>query len=188
MTAELSDQLRSIALHESGHTIVALALCISVKRVYMTAAYGAVRGQTECCWPPGTKRSRLVAMLCAGVLASNNCTHLQLFVPPPDVVCEPPDSTAARREMRALKRFRFNQTAVESGSTWSGDLGTIKAVLAGCKHPTAIYSHGESIARACLDRNERLLRSVAQRLLYEGEVSGGALARLAKDVTTYKHM
>ena len=185
---ELASQLRAISLHESGHATVALALRLPVVSIRMSVTFGGVRGETAVRFLPFTKRSHSVAVFLAGVLAVNAFTHVKLFVSDPDVVSRPPRTLADRHEARAVRRYRFDKTAAASGSDLDGDLGAVRELLRGCKHPNRIFNRAETIARRCLDANERVVRAIAQQLLWDGHVSGGTLGRLARDVKLYESM
>ncbi len=185
---ETERQLFSISLHEASHATTALSLGLPVTYVDMSILGGAVAGQTYIRFPVGTGRCHRVAVYVAGVTGANLFADFKLVIPDNTAAPFTPRTAAARREARAVERFRFGQLASESGSDWSGDLGAIRAVLSSCQHPNRIFARAEDIARRCLDRNERLVRTIAQQLLFDGRLSGGTLARLAKDITTYEHM
>ena len=188
MNDEVREQLRSIAVHESGHAVTAMALRLPVVSIRMSITFGAVRGETAVRFLPFTKRSHTTAVFLAGVWAVNMFTHIQLCVSAPDVVSRPPRTPTERRESRAVQRYRFDQTAAQTGADLDGDLGVIRSILHNCKHPNRIFDRGETIARTCLNTNERPLRAIAQQLLWDGHVSGGTLGRLARDVKLYESM
>ena len=187
---KIERQLSAIAVHEASHATVALALGLPVTHVDMSILPGAVRGQTYIRFPPGTGRCYRVAVYAAGFLGVNLFADLKLFAPDPDNAAAvfAPQTAAARREARAIQRFRFDQIAGESGSRWDGDLGAIKAILCACQHPNRIFARAEDVARACLTHNEWLVRAIAQALLFDGRLSSGTLRRVAKDITTYVHI
>ncbi len=185
---DLERQLRSIAVHEASHTTAALALRLPVTYVDVSILAGAVRGQTYIRFPPGTGCCYRVAAYAAGFLGVNLFADFKLCVPDPDAFSQPQRTAAARREALAVQRFRFDQIAAVSGSRWDGDLGAIRAILCRCLHPNNVFARAETIARQCLDRNHRAVRTIAQQLLYDGRLSGGALARLGGDVVTYEHI
>ena len=185
---ETERQLRSISLHEASHATTALALGLPVTHVDMSILGRAVRGETFIRFPLDTGRCRRVAVLVAGVVGANLFADFKLCVPDLDAFSQPQRTAAARREALAIQRFRFDQIAGESGSRWDGDLGAIRAVLSSCQHPNRIFARAETIARRCLDRNERAVRAIAQALLFDGRLSSGTLRRVAKDVTIYEHM
>ena len=185
---DLERQLSAIALHEASHATAALALGLPVTYVDMSILGWAVRGETFVRFPPGTGRCYRTAVYVAGVVGANMLGHLKLLVPDPDAFIQPPRTAAARREALAVQRFRFDQIAAVSGSRWDGDLGAIRAILCRCLHPNNVFARAEDIARRCLDRNHRAVRTIAQQLLFDGRLSGGTLSRLGKDITTYVHM
>ena len=185
---ETERQLSAIALHEASHAVTALSLRLPVTHVDMSMLGRAVAGQTFVRFPPGTGRCYRTAVYVAGFLGVNMFADFKLCVPDLDAFSQPQRTATARREALAIRRFRFDQLGSQSGSRWDGDLGVILAILCRCLHPNNVFARAEDIARRCLARNERLVRAIAQQLLWDSRLSGGALARLAKDVTTYKHM
>ncbi len=180
---ETQREFSKIALHEASHAITALALGFSVRQIDLRIIAGAISGTTHVRFTPGAKRSRRAAVLLAGSLGANMFRHRRLTVLPISTMpCQRPTPRHERREAQAVERFRFDQTAEQSGSLWTGDLGGIEELLCGCRNRAIIEGRAHRLVQRALSVNDRIVVRLAQLLLICNQLCGEQLQELGREV------
>ena len=179
----MKQEIRNIAVHESGHAVACWALGHRVKRIEMRMIGDAVLGMTYPRFQPGAKRTDIVSIYFAGVQAVNQFSHWRLHVSL--FIYDAPRPTPARLQ-HSIQRFRFDEIATTSGSDFSGDLGMIEHILQGMSSVKRdrIFSRASDKCRRLLDTHEHTVRRLAQELLNWGRVEGENLQLFRREVVS----
>ena len=186
MTTE-QRELMKIALHESGHAVVGLALGFDVSRVRLETFADTVVGTTYLRFKPDALISHRVATLLGGTAAARLYQGVfRLSVPPAVVYQRAAPQHASHRQASRLAgdihRFQYMKTAAETGSSWDGDGGVITALLARCRKPEAVFARAERLCHGALSANDRQIYAFAKALLCTGDLRGAALQELTRRV------
>lgn len=184
---QVAIELRSLALHEAGHCVTAVALGCRVTSVSIRLRHNSLLGLTAYTLQADTRPSARIAILLSGLLAQRDYKHLKLE-PPCIRNLSMTDHTAQSKQpsrlARAIAGYGINQKSVDGALLPDGDMAQVRQILADRRHPDQCFARAEKIAHSALAANELPLRLVAQSLLAVGTLRGahlgGLLASVAK--------
>ena len=180
MTDELETELRSIALHESGHVITAFGVGGGVRRVRLRAAGDAVVGLTFPIWSSRTTRVERIATFLGGSFATASAGELVLpSFGGGDWAATTPRRPVSPQLRRVIRTFRFDRLAQDDRSL-NGDLAVVGALLSGLEPALQkrLFARADRLCRRILSTNDRLVKKLASRLLVYGDLNGSQLPEI----------